>query len=89
MARYNDQSSNHTHWTNRKLMAEVRKYSNLESFSVGHYDGPDVAFTRGWVGQVNDTDPADFARDVSRLYRDSWLNPLLDELERRFVKVRK
>ena len=86
MARYNDNSPYCERWTNRKLMAEARKYANMESMSIGHYDGDEITFKPGWTGQVNAVDPADFARNVSRLYRETWLAPILDEIERRFVK---
>jgi hypothetical protein len=30
--------------------------------------------------------PADYVRDRTRIYRDSWINPLIDELERKEKK---
>ena len=78
MPRMDDNSSDCRRWTNRKLMREARKYANLESF--GSYFR-DEAVTFG-----TQQESADFIRAETRIYRDSWLTPLLDEIERRFVK---
>lgn len=88
MARYNDGSIYHEKWTNSKLMSEARKYANLESFSVGWYDGEEVTFKPGWASQTGSPEIADFCRERSRIYRETYLNPLLDEIERRFVKAK-
>jgi hypothetical protein len=87
MAHYNDMSSDHTKWSKAKLLREIRKYANMESFSVG-YNEIEVAYNVGWHEQVNKNMPSveDFCREQTRIYRESWLNPLIDELERRFCK---
>ncbi len=88
MARYNDLSCHCDKWTNAKLMREARGYANMESFSVGYNDIP-ANYREGWHDQVNPdaTRIDDFCREQSRIYRDTWLKPLLDEIERRFVKA--
>lgn len=87
MARYNNASCDHTKWTNAKLISEAKKYANLESFSVG-YNEVAGCYKTGWHDQVNkDQMPIeDFVREQTRLYRVTWLQPLLDEIERRFLK---
>lgn len=87
MARYNDSSPHPDKWTNAKLMAETRKYANLESFSVG-YNEIEATYRAGWHDQVNPSSPRieEFVRDQTRIYRQSWLVPILDELQRRFLK---
>lgn len=87
MARYNNQSCDHTRWSKQKLIREIRKYANMESFSVGWNDIP-AAYKVGWHDQVNPDAPRieEFCRNQTRLYRETWLNPLIDELERRFCK---
>lgn len=89
MARYNDGSPFCEDWTNAKLMAKARELANMESFSVGFYDGEEVTFKHGWTSQTGSPEIADFVRERTRLYRDTWLRPILDEIERRFVKTRK
>jgi len=86
MARYNDGSPHPDRWTNAKLMREARKYANLESFAVGHYDGDEITFKPGWITQTCSPEIDKFCRDQTRLYRQNWLTPILDEIERRFVK---
>jgi hypothetical protein len=82
MARFNNSSPHPDKWTNAKLMAEARKYANLESFSgsCGVEHGQVVELK----GFPHDNGPA--LRETTRIYRDSWLNPILDELQRRFLK---
>lgn len=81
MARYNDTSSQIDKWTNRKLMSEARRHANLETFSAGTMR----SFSQEPFPVAGD-DPSDFVREETRLYRQSYLNPILDEIERRFVK---
>ena len=76
MARYNDASPHPDRWTDAKLMREARKYANLEGFSMWVYDG---------IEGKGDA-ASDAIREATRNYRDSWLNPILDEIEKRFVK---
>lgn len=72
--RYNDSSYDCAKWTNAKLMREAREAANLESFA-------------NMPGEKRPATP-DNIREITRIYRTSWLNPILDEIERRFVKVR-
>lgn len=67
-----------TRRTNAQLMAELRKYANLETFSTG----------LGACGQT-ERPTAGEVRAATRIYRDTWLAPLLDEVERRLVKKKK
>ena len=79
MARMNDSSAYYGEWSKRKLINQIRKYSNMESFGGALPD--DFEYKPGFP---NDHGPA--IREATRIYRDSWLNPLIDELERRLIK---
>lgn len=89
MARYRDSSSSCHCWTNAKLMREAKRLANLESFSVGWNDIP-AEFKIGWHEQVNPNSPRvdDFILAQTKLYRETWLAPILNEIERRFVKTK-
>lgn len=63
--------------TNAALIKRLRETANLETFNGG-LPGNDHA-------GANDG-PA--IREATRLYRNTWMNPILDEIERRFVKVK-
>lgn len=76
MARMDDSSSDYRRWTNAKLMHEARKTANLENFGVFVYDG---------INAKGD-ECTKAIRERTRQYRDTWMNPILDEIERRFVK---
>lgn len=81
MARYNDLSPHVENWTNAKLMREARRLANLEGFGASLPEScPPLG---GWM-----TDHGDAIREATAPYRDSWLTPVLDEIERRFVKSR-
>lgn len=80
MARMDDSSPYVGRWTNAKLMREARRLANLEGF--GGY------LPIGHVGRGFPHDDGDAIREATRNYRASWLNPILDEIERRFVKGR-
>jgi hypothetical protein len=83
--RYNDQSTDVTRWTTTKLFRRLRETANLTTFGV---DQNEIAATYkvGWHDQVNKDQPRidDFIREQTRVYRQSWLDPIIDELERRF-----
>jgi hypothetical protein len=79
MARYNDLSSDCTRWTNRKLMHEARRLANFETFGAS-------MIARGTILIATSDDATDFVREETRIYRATWLAPILDEIERRFVK---
>lgn len=70
MTRRNDNSPYIENWTNRKLIAEIRRIANFEKFGRLK-DGKDIG---------------DDIRENTRIYRNSWLNPLIEEIERRLVK---
>lgn len=79
--RTNDSSPHPQRWSNVKLMREAHAHANLDTFSGSLPDGQYVGgFPR---------DHGDAIREATRLYRQSWLNPILAEIERRFVKVKK
>jgi hypothetical protein len=88
MARYRDRSPHPRDWTNAKLMREARDFANMERF-----DGSlDLGLMKPFGGkEVHPTSnrAGDAIREATRLYRSSWLNPILDEIERRFVKTKK
>jgi len=75
MPKYNNASSHYYRWTNKKLIDELRKYANLESFSVS---------TIGESATMPATDDA--IREKTRLYRQTWMDPLINEIESRFIK---
>lgn len=79
MARMNDSSPHVNRWTTAKLFAELNKLANLESFSMFVYDG---------INAKGD-ECADAIREATRLYRQTWMQPIIDELERRIIHPRK
>lgn len=81
MARMDDLSSDYRRWTTAKLIREIRSKANLERF--GGYL-PEGYNCRGFP-----YDDGDAIREATRIYRESWLNPLIDELERRTIKPAK
>lgn len=62
--RRNDASTDPTRWTHAKLLRELRSKANLESYS------------HSCIGGSLQVD-ADTIREQTRVYRDSWLAPLL------------
>lgn len=80
----NDSSSDHTKWSNRKLISEIKRLANFENFSVGWNEIP-ACYKEGWHEQANPDQMKieEFIRQQTRLYRDTWLNPLIEELQRR------
>ncbi|AHJ10757.1 hypothetical protein P106B_74 [Rhizobium phage vB_RglS_P106B] len=77
MARMNDNSTYVGRWTTAKLFAELNKSANLESFSMSDMNG--IATKRG-------NECANAIREATRLYRETWMQPIINELERRFNK---
>lgn len=72
MARMNDRSPYPREWATAKLFRELNKYANLESFSWSinpEYSQPPIS--------ANDI------REATRLYRQTWLQPIINELARR------
>lgn len=80
MARMNDMSPHPGRWTNAKLMREAKRLASYESAGLNLPEGYVV---KPWHAGGNDT-PAII--EATRIYRESWLNPILDEIERRLVK---
>ena len=78
MSGYNNNSSDCRRWTNARLIDEARRLSEMSGFGRFFRDQP-VIFS------VNE-DCGDWIRETTRLYRETWLAPILDEIERRFVR---
>lgn len=76
--RYNNMSSDYAKWSPQKLFARLRETANLESFCDSIFDG-DLPAVRG-------DESATVMRERTRLYRESWMQPIIDELERRMIK---
>ena len=64
--------------TNAQLIARLRETANLATYSEG-LQGCDAAKPVS----------ADTIRDQTRLYRETWLAPIIDEIEARLVKPKK
>lgn len=75
MARMDDNSPYPQRWTTAKLFRELNKYANLETFGSCFRDEP--------VSFGCQQESADFIREETRLYRRSWLQPIINELARR------
>lgn len=78
MARYNDRSPHPAKWTNAKLIERLTETANLQSL---HYQ-PRL------FGETPPEMDGDSIREVTRLYRDSWMQPIIDEIAKRFVKAK-
>lgn len=74
---YNDLSPDYERWTNAKLMREITRVASFEKF--GDY------FREAAVTFGTQEDCGDFIRETTRIYRQTWLEPLLEEVTRRFV----
>lgn len=61
-------------------LRELRRVANFENADFNELVGGDVVLKPGEI--------TDFIRERTRLYRGSWLNPLIDELIRREERVR-
>lgn len=89
MAFCDDSSHDCARWSYAKLMREIRSFSNQERFSPSAGDIAEIARlhheTRNNTVTTSDATEAAY-KEASRIYRETWLNPLLDELERRLVK---
>ena len=78
MARYNDNSYRYEDWSPRKLLVRLRETANLETFCDSIFDG-DLPPVKGEEGSK-------IIRERTRIYRESWINPIIDELEKRLIK---
>jgi hypothetical protein len=70
--------------TNAQLIERLRETANFERSSFGGFGWPkpdDPLPTR-------DSDPevTDFIKRRTKLYRETWVNPLIDEIELRLCK---
>lgn len=84
MSRHNDNSSDVQRWSTPKLLRELHKSANLKTFSVG-FNSIAAVYKEGWHNQANaDQMPVEeFCREQTRLYRDTWMNPLIAVLAHR------
>lgn len=73
MARMNDTSPYLERWTNAKLLRELNRIANFERFDC--LDVTDPEKTMPHTGAA--------VREATRIYRGSWLQPIIDELARR------
>ena len=78
MSGYNNSSPDCTRWTNARLIDEARRLSELSGFGHFFRDQPVI------LGVQEDSGP--FIREETRLYRETWLNPILDEIDARLTK---
>jgi hypothetical protein len=76
--RYNDNSSDIRRWTNSKLIRRLKETANLETFSDSIFDGV--------LPPVNGDESSKVIRERTRLYRESWMQPIIEEIERRLIK---
>jgi hypothetical protein len=76
MPRMNDSSHSVDRWTSAKLFRELNKYANLASFG-GNL--PAEMMTDWKAGR----DDGNAIREATRLYRQTYLQPIIDELARR------
>lgn len=79
--RRNDNSTDHTRWTNHKLMVELQRYADMTNMSVNL---PENYVPQPWHRGGND---AEAIREATRIYRVSWLDPLIAEATRRLCKL--
>lgn len=79
MARYDDSSPHCDRWTNHKLISELNRTAHLETFSPS-------GICRTPVTIITGDDAQAFILEETRLYRQSWLAPIIEEIERRMVK---
>lgn len=79
MARYNDASSHPDRWTNAKLIRQLKAGAAYETAGLNLPEGyVPVPWHMG-----SDT-PAII--EATRIYRQSWVDPIIAEIEKRFCK---
>lgn len=87
--RINNNSHDCRDWTMGKLVSEIRRYANMENmgadFTLDELEAMTDAARKLGIAASDIHSTA--IREVTRLYRDSWLNPLLNELQRRIEKT--
>lgn len=71
MARRNDNSPYVSQWSTAKLMRELNRTANLSDF----------VWQVGWKEQPPKI--AEDIREATRLYRKSWMQPIINELAKR------
>ena len=65
-------------WLEKLL--ELRRVANFENADFDRLCGGDIA--------LKPSEVTDFVRECTKLYRDSWMNPIIDELIERERRVR-
>ena len=78
MGRRNNASIHSEDWTNEKIFDELRRHVDMETFGSYFRDQPIILGCQAESG--------DFIRAETRLYRQSWIHPLIDELQSRLIK---
>ncbi len=74
--RYDDSSYDPRHWTTRKLIDQLNIKANIGTFSGS------LKLPEGWKpGYMQNDGPV--IRETVRLYLESWMQPILDEVARR------
>jgi hypothetical protein len=74
MPRYDDHYYSPTRWTNAKLMREAKRLGGK---------GPEISFESPFAPKST----ADYKTRYAG-WNESWLRPILDEIEKRFLKTR-
>lgn len=78
MARFNDNSSDYTRWSNKRLFERLEETANLKTFCDSIFDGN--------LPAVMGEESSDVIRERTRLYRESWMQPIIEELKKRILK---
>lgn len=84
--RRDDTSCRPSDWTVYKLLTELRKTVNYERASFAFPDCKVI--TTGTFEPRDDSrnvHPDDFIKERTRLHRETWIIPLIEELEKRFL----
>jgi hypothetical protein len=79
MAKRSNRRDNHSvdpsDWTMKHLVHKIELFANLSSFGTSRDE------LKGHIEQSKSG--GDAVRDATRLYRDTWLQPMIDELKLR------
>jgi hypothetical protein len=78
MARYDDRSPYVERWTNQGLITALRDKVNFVSAGFN--------LPSAFVDENHTRSDTDMIREATRLYRETWVNPIIDEIERRLVR---
>lgn len=87
--RINNNSPAPSDWTMGYLIKQIHKYANMESMVVIFTSDELEAMTdaRRKLGLAACGIHSEGIRNATYLYREGWLNPLLNELQRRIEKT--